>query len=502
MYTSFSETRANQSSRLILASLLTCLLVGCSSGSSNPSAAPELPQAKPETGIWTSQAYGLTVDIKDTDFTFYQFTSEYCQTYPIKNLLNIGFDSFIENTDLSVDGSSLVTTFAGWKVPGITMEKQGQLPLHCIDNIVLSSDEASYEFDPRQDFEIFWAAFNELYAFFALEGVNWAEIYEEASVEVTDATNEEELFGLFAQMITLFKDFHVTISNSALDYDYDSPSKKPDLETIVLVEYLAINELESISTESEMSELEDYFELQKDIMLSVAIDQVAEGEDIQSNDTETIFWARVSGNIGYLLIETMDDNEIGGSDLIDENLAILASTFDQIIADLTGIEGLVIDVRNNNGGDDFVSQYMASRLTGQSYSAYGKQARLGAVRTPLQLVSIEVKGDSQYDGPIAVLSSMSTSSAAEVFTLIMRERVNSVIIGEPGAGGFSDQLIRVLPSGTVYTLSNEYYTSVAGEEFEGLGVPVDIEVPYFTREQRENEQDLGLDAALEWLMDF
>ena len=43
---------------------------------------------------------------------------------------------------------------------------------------------------------------------------------------------------------------------------------------------------------------------------------------------------------------------------------------------------------------------------------------------------------------------------------------------------------------------------MAGEEFEGLGVPVDIEVPYFTREQRENEQDLGLDAALEWLMDF
>jgi hypothetical protein len=43
---------------------------------------------------------------------------------------------------------------------------------------------------------------------------------------------------------------------------------------------------------------------------------------------------------------------------------------------------------------------------------------------------------------------------------------------------------------------------VTGKEFEGLGVPVDIAAPYFTKAQREAEQDLGLEAALEWLMDF
>jgi carboxyl-terminal processing protease len=502
MYTSLFEKHASQSSRLILASLLTFLLAGCSSGSSNPSAGPELYKPNPKTGIWTSQAYGLTVDINDTDFTFYQFTSEFCQTYPIKNLLGIGFDSFITSADVSVDGNSLTTTLAGWKIPGIAMEKRAQLPLNCIENIVHSLGEANYEFNPRQEFEVFWETFDELYGFFALEGLNWAEIYEEARLEVTDATSEEELFGLFAQMITLFKDFHVTISNPALDLDYDSPSRKPDIETIVLAEYLAINELESISSEYEMSQLLEYFELQKDIMLSTVIEQAAEGEDIHSNDTDTMFWTRLNGNIGYLLIQTMDDNEIGGSELINENLDILASTLDQVIDDLTGIKGLVIDVRNNDGGDDFVSQYIASRLTRQSYLAYGKQARSGAVRTPLQLISIAVKGDTQYGGPIAVLSSMSTASAAEVFTLIMRERINSVIVGESGAGGFSDQLIRVLPSGTVYTLSNEFYTSVTGKEFEGLGVPVDIAAPYFTKAQREAEQDLGLEAALEWLMDF
>jgi carboxyl-terminal processing protease len=504
VFNSYFQKYIGQNIRLIIASILALLVAGCSSGSSNSNSNTQAVAklSKPETGIWTSQAYGLAADINDTDFTFYQFTRDYCQTYPIKSLLDIDFDGLIAGADVSVDGSTLKTTLAGWKVPGIVMEKQDQLPLNCIENIVPSMAEANYEFNPRQEFEIFWAAFDELYAFFELEGLNWAEIYEAASFEVTGATSQEELFSVFAAMITPLRDFHVTILNATLDIEYASPSRKPDIETIVLLEYLAINELDTISSEAELARLLEYFESQEDSALSVVINQVIAGEDIHSNDTETIVWARLEGNIGYVLLETMNDNEIGGSEFIDANLATLASTLDQVLDDLTGVEGLVIDVRNNYGGDDFVSQYIAGRLTRQSYQAYGKQARSGAVRTPLQVVSIDVKGDTQYDGPIAVLSSMSTASAAEVFTLIMRERANSVIIGESGIGGFSDQLIRTLPSGTLYTLSTEFYMSVTGEEFEGSGVPVDIEIPYFTLEQREAEQDLGLEAAIEWLMDF
>ena len=141
-------------------------------------------------------------------------------------------------------------------------------------------------------------------------------------------------------------------------------------------------------------------------------------------------------------------------------------------------------------------------MTSQSFDAYSKQARLGAVRTPLQSTVIEPQGDSQFSGPVAMLTSMSTASAAENLTMAMRERENTVIIGETTAGGFSDQLVKTLPSGTVFTLSNEFYVSVTGEEFEGVGIPVDIERAFFTLEQREAKQDLGFEAAIEWLLNF
>ncbi len=145
--------------------MLVVCLSGCGSDSSKPAVTgPEPPQAKPTTGIWSAPAYGVVVDISDTDFTFYQFTSQYCQVYPLGELLGVDFDAFIDSTKVNSAGSALDTTLAGIKIPGIAMEKQDVLPQHCVDNLVASAGDAGYEFDPRRDFEIFWLTFSELYA--------------------------------------------------------------------------------------------------------------------------------------------------------------------------------------------------------------------------------------------------------------------------------------------------------------------------------------------------
>ena len=490
---------------LIAAPLLVLILSGCNSGSSNrpPATEPEPPQPSPTTGVWSAPAYGLVADIGETDFTFYQFTSQYCQVWPLADFRGIDFDTLIASSEVNADGGVLNTTLGGIKNLGIAMEKQDTLPQHCIDNLVVSAGDANYEFDPQQEFEIFWSSFNELYAFFDLEGVDWAEVYEEASLAVTNDTTAEDLFRLFAQMITPLNDFHVEIVSPELGFEYTSPSRKPSVTTIALTDFLAINDTQlPFSSEAQYFQFLDYLELQKGSALAVILSQIAEGEEVHFNDTQTIFWGRLNGNVGYLLLNTMDAAQIGGSEVKDDNLASLAATIDEVLTDLVGVEGLIIDVRYNEGGDEFVSQYIAGRMTNQSFDAYSKQARLGAVRTPLQNVVIEPRGDNQFSGPVAMLTSMSTQSAAENLTMAMRERMNTVIVGEATAGGFSDQLVKILPSGTIFTLSNEIYLSVTGEEFEGVGVPVDIERPFFTLEQREAEQDLGFEAALEWLLNF
>lgn len=502
MFRTHFKNFRNENLWLLVISLLALALSACNSDSSNQPPVIEPPQSKPTTGIWSAPAYGVVVNISETEFTFYQITSQYCQAYPLGEFLGMDFDSLIASSEVNDDSSSLVTTLGGVKVPGIVMEKQNTLPQHCIDSLVASAGDENYEFDPQQEFEIFWSSFNELYAFFDLEGVIWAEVYEEASLAVTSETSKEELFGIFAQMITPLRDFHVDLVSQELGFEYTSPSRKPTVDTIALMDFLAINNLESISSEAQYFQFLDYLELQKSSALSVILSELAEGEGVQFNDTQTLFWGRLNGNVGYLLLNTMDAAEIGGSDDIDVNLAALSATLDELLTDLVGVSGLIIDLRYNEGGHDFVSQYIAGRLTSQTFDAYSKQSRSGAVRTPLQDIVIEPQGNNPFSGPVAVLTSMTTASAAETFTLTMRERMNTMIVGEATAGGFSDQLFRVLPSGTVFTLSNEIYLSVIGEEFEGVGVPVDIESAFFTLEQREAEQDLGFEAALEWLLNF
>ncbi|CAA0107248.1 Uncharacterised protein [BD1-7 clade bacterium] len=487
----------------MLSFLLIFLLAGCDSDNSQSSGgAGANTNVNAQAGIWVAPAYGIAVDIRANDFTFYQFTGDYCQIYPIVDLLGIDYERLVASFNVNDDGNILQTTLAGVKVPGIMMEKQNQLPQHCIDNLETAVGDANYEFSARRDFEIFWQTYNELYAFFELEDLNWADVYDQASLDVNDDTSEEELFGIFAQMVTPLRDFHVEIINPVIGFEYTSPSRKTTIDRIALADFLSINDLEAISNEAEYLQFIAYLEEQKDSALSAVFEHVAEGEEIRFNDTQTLVWARMRENVGYLLINTMDDNELGGSESIEENLVQLASMMDQVILDLVGVKALVIDIRYNEGGDDFVSQYIAGRLTNQSFDAYRKQSRVGATRTPLQTVRIEVQGETQYTGPIAVLSSMSTSSAAEVFSLIMHEREMTLAIGEATAGGFSDQLIKILPSGMVYTLSNEIYSNMAGVEFEGFGAPVDVEIDFFTREQREGNIDMGFEEALLLLRNF
>ena len=78
----------------------------------------------------------------------------------------------------------------------------------------------------------------------------------------------------------------------------------------------------------------------------------------------------------------------------------------------------------------------------------------------------------------------------------MRELPNVTIIGDATQGVFSDVMTWQLPNGFEIGLSNEFYLSTDGDWFEGQGVPVDIEVPFFTRENREQEVDAGIEAAV------
>ena len=78
------------------------------------------------------------------------------------------------------------------------------------------------------------------------------------------------------------------------------------------------------------------------------------------------------------------------------------------------------------------------------------------------------------NGEVVVLTSPLTASAAEAFLLAITEVTDATVVGGRSFGEFSDAIDWTLPDGTELTLSMETYTTLDGENYEAVGVPVDV----------------------------
>ncbi len=477
-------------SATLCAGLLSVLILGCKSS--------DVKEAVKEVSIndiWHSAAYGITASLKQDSIELYQTTTDYCQKWD----LDISYQEFVDSSQMSDDFKQIEVTFAQAKQPGIIMQRQDSLPASCSHGVLAQKGDAGYQFDPQQELDIFWQTFDQHYAFFHLEDVDWADLYAQADQVVDGSTTEEELFAVFAALIEPLQDFHVSVENENLGENF-SVNRKPDLSDIALEEFIEIYQINEPYTQEDAEAFIEYYEEQLDIVNETIVSFFDSEDAISTNAAENMVWGILPENIGYLLMTTMEAQELGLEDnSVQQNTALIQSDLAQIFSDFTNVDGIIIDVRANGGGDDFVGRMVVSHLIESELHVYSKQARLGAGRTEAQRVVTKPANNHLFTGPVAMLTSMTTSSAAETFAIAIKARTNSLLIGEDSAGGLSDILPLSLPHGLNYSLSNEYYLSADGEEWEGVGVPVDQQQPFFTLEQRQNRQDLGLSAAIDWI---
>ncbi|MGH8920428.1 MAG: S41 family peptidase, partial [Actinomycetes bacterium] len=164
------------------------------------------------------------------------------------------------------------------------------------------------------------------------------------------------------------------------------------------------------------------------------------------------------------------------------------------------LKGLVIDVRVNDGGSDVYGTALAARLTKKPYTAYSKIARDDPVDvrrfTSPQQADVLPSPDTTYTGPIALLTSRYSVSAAETFTQALLGRGDMVRIGENTQGVFSDQLLRTLPDGAQFSLPNEIYLT-NGRNYDMAGFAPDVPTGLvFAHANLAAGKDPELDAAL------
>jgi len=180
----------------------------------------------------------------------------------------------------------------------------------------------------------------------------------------------------------------------------------------------------------------------------------------------------VTDTVAYVYINHMNTD----APLGQANAATAAKAFEKVLRAYPQAEAYILDVRYNPGGSDDVAMAYADFFATSPTPAFTKSTRTRSGYTAPTLIQTEPQTTSVRQ-PVYVLTSPFTGSAAEIFTLALRELPNVTTMGTATGGGLSDVLNFTLPNGWELGLSHQIYLAPDGAAYEGVGIPPDITVP-------------------------
>jgi C-terminal processing protease CtpA/Prc/Tol biopolymer transport system component len=199
----------------------------------------------------------------------------------------------------------------------------------------------------------------------------------------------------------------------------------------------------------------------------------AEGQLAYRNWVESrrAYVAEISdGRLGYVHIPSMSEGSLTQfiRDLDQENHAR---------------DGVVVDVRDNNGG--FVNVYAIDVLARRIY--FTMESRGSDVRAPSRVRL----GQRALLAPTVLVTNQNTLSDGEDFTEGYRELGLGSVVGEPTAGWIIFTGSRGLVDGTTVRMPGTFIRDNRGQNMELNPRPVDVEV-----ERPAGESYLGIDSQL------
>ena len=249
--------------------------------------------------------------------------------------------------------------------------------------------------DIEENFDLLWQTINDEYCYLEYKKINWDSIGDLYREQLTPDMGDKKFFSVCANMLNELKDGHVAIESdfnaiSYSDWYLDYPQNYN--ASIIERNYLG----------------KDRFKL----------------GGLKSQKIK---------NIGYLTCSSFMKS-------------FSLSQIDEAISQLGDIEGLIIDVRNNVGGNIELAELLASAFCkekttfaylrykegkGDNYSEYFAQY-------------LVPQSKNVYDGNIVVITNRMCYSATNDFVCAARSLENVTIIGDKTGGGggmpFSSEL--------------------------------------------------------------
>lgn len=330
-----------------------------------------------------------------------------------------------------------------------------------ISIIALLSLEACHKIDEfdnnrKGNFDALWTILDERYCFFKEKDVDWHEVYLKYSAKVSPSMNQNDFFNLCSEMLDELRDGHTNLSTPfASSYYRKWWSDYPQNYDARLIQQYYFNF--------------NYLSLG-------AVD-----------------YGFLTQNIGYMHYSTFE----GG---------LGSGNVDYIMSYFKSASGLIIDVRDNGGGnltnvDELVNRFIDKRIlagyiihkTGPGHNDFDEPYAY-------YIDPIGAGHLTWGNRPVVVLANRSTFSAANNFVSIMKLIPGVAVIGATTGGGSGMPFSSELPNGWGIRFSacpildaNGTCTEFGVEPTEGCAIDMK-DTDYL------NHHDTILDFAVDYIL--
>ena len=299
--------------------------------------------------------------------------------------------------------------------------------------------------------------------------------YDEEETKELYETTEGEYSGIGAVLSQDLKSGVITL----VQIYEDSPADKAGLKDEDILTKVGTLDV----TGMDLSEVVTYIKGEKGTEVELTVLRGEDADEVtvtavrDTVEAQTVEYEMLEDQIGYLAVSEFDSVAYGQ---YEEALEALS---DQ------GMEGLVVDLRNNPGGNLNTVCDMLDLVLPEGTIVY-MEDKEGKRQT------YSSDDAHQLDVPMAVLVNGNSASASEIYAGAIQDHEAGTIVGTQTYGKGVVQQIFDLGDGTSVKLTIAEYFTPKGRSINGEGVTPDLEVEY-EPDEKDPEADNQLEAAAE-----
>ena len=304
--------------------------------------------------------------------------------------------------------------------------------LTCLSGLTACIREEEYTNDPIGNFDQLWKIIDERYCFLDYKGIDWKKIGERKRKFIEPEMDDRDLFQVLSDMLYELQDGHVNLTSTDnqthFDFWLDSPRNFSEA-TIESNYYL--------------------------------------GQNYQQ--TAGFKYKILNDKVGYIYYEKFSEG-------IDNN------DLDRVFSYFSNCKGLIIDVRQNSGGNATNSAKIASRFTEKKiltgYICHKTGPGHNDFSEPYAIYLEPAKG-IRWQKKVAVLTNRHSYSATNDFVNHMRCLPHVTIVGDKTGGGSGMPFSSELPNGwTIRFSASPHFDKNMNHIEWGINPDVKVDINY------------------------